>query len=509
MSNIKQLAGQTLWYGGSSILARFLNYLLTPYLTYKLSGSGYGEMSMIYASIPFLNVVFTYGIETAFFRFSGGKNNKDDVFSTASISIIVTTILLSGMLFLFRDDLQSILKLTSHPEFIIYLIIIIALDTLTTLPYAQLRLLGKPKKFALVRVTNIAVTIFFTYFFISILPRVVAEKPNGFLALIYIENYEVGYVILANVIASFVQFLQLSSVFFSFKLKFNKLLWNQMIIYSLPLLIVGFGGMINEVADRIMLGWWAPAATDQAKKFEVGIYSACYKLSILITLFIQGFRMGAEPFFFKQADEKNPQRTYARVMKFFVITICIMFLVVALYLDIWKYFIRNEKLWAGLTIVPILLLANMFLGMYYNLSIWYKLSNKTMYGAYITLAGAAVTLAINYFFIPYYSYVACAWATFFSYGVMMVISYYWGQKVYPIPYAVKKIVTYLLLAVAIYFIQKLFGLFIKNEFILMGIGTIFLLAYLGFIALLEQHELGKLPVVGKYFLKTRKTPDDI
>ncbi len=508
MSNIKQLAGQTLWYGGSSILARFLNYLLTPYLTYKLSGASYGEMSMVYACIPFLNVIFTYGIETAFFRFSGGKNNKEDVFSTASISVIVTTLVFSALMFIFKGDLQSILSLTLHPEFIIYLIIIIALDTLTTLPYAQLRLLGKPKKFALVRLTNILVTLFFTYFFISILPKVVAEKPNGFLALIYVEHYEVGYVIIANVIASFIQFLQLSSVFFSFKLKFNKLLWNQMIVYSLPLLIVGFGGMINEVADRLMLFWWSPAATEQAKRFEVGIYSACYKLSILITLFIQGFRMGAEPFFFKQADEKNPQRTYARVMKFFVITICIMFLVVVLYLDIWKYFIRNEKLWVGLTIVPILLLANMFLGMYYNLSIWYKLSNKTMYGAWITLAGAAVTLVINYFFVPHFSYIACAWATFFSYGVMMVISYYWGQRIYPIPYPVKKIVTYLLLAVGIYFIQKLFGIYIKNEFILMGIGTIFLIAYLGFIGLLEQHELEKLPVVGKYFLKTPKTPDE-
>ena len=508
MSNIKQLAGQTLWYGGSSILARFLNYLLTPYLTYKLSGSSYGEMSMVYATIPFLNVIFTYGIETAFFRFSGGKNDKAAVFSTASISVIVTTLVFSGLMYIFKADLQSILDLKFHPEFIIYLIIIISLDTLTTLPYAQLRLLGKPKKFALVRITNIAVTLFFTYFFISILPKVVAEKPNGFLALIYIEDYKVGYVIIANVIASFVQFIQLSPVFFSFKLKFDKILWNQMIVYSLPLLIVGFGGMINEVADRLMLYWWAPAATDQAKKFEVGIYSACYKLSILITLFIQGFRMGAEPFFFKQADEKNPQRTYARVMKFFVITICIMFLVVVLYLDIWKYFIRNEKLWVGLTIVPILLLANMFLGMYYNLSIWYKLSNKTMYGAWITLAGAAVTLAINFFFIPHFSYVACAWATFFSYGVMMLISYYWGQRVYPVPYPVKKIVTYLLLAVAIFFIQKLFSYFIQNEFILMGIGTILLIAYLGFIGLLEQHELGKLPVVGKYFLKTPKPPPE-
>ncbi len=229
-----------------------------------------------------------------------------------------------------------------------------------------------------------------------------------------------------------------------------------MMIYAMPLIIVGFGGMINEVFDRIMLSWLAPVTDITAAKDQVAIYSACYKLSILITLFIQAFRMGAEPFFFKQAEGKNPQKVYARVMKFFVITITVMFLFVALYIDIWKYFLSTDpaKLkiyWTGLKVVPILLLANMFLGIYYNLSIWYKLTHKTIAGAYITIIGAVITLLINYFFIPYFGYMACAWATFVCYGSMMVISFMWGQKDYRIPYAWRKLCAYIVIVVFHFF----------------------------------------------------------
>lgn len=489
-----------MWYGGSSILARFLNYLLTPYLTGAMTGSGYGEMSMVYAAIPFLNVIFTYGIETAFFRFSQKSEHKKDVFNTASVSVLASTLVFTSLLLLAHTSIASILRLEQHPEYVKYTIIIIGLDTLTTLPYALLRQEGRPKKFASVRITNIAVTIFFTYFFISILPRVVAEKPHGLLAGIYVKDYQVGYVIIANLIASSIQFLQLGKEFFSVRFNFNKILWKQMIVYSLPLLIVGFGGMINEVADRLMLGWWAPVAGEAAKKNEVGIYSACYKLSILITLFIQGFRMGAEPFFFKQADEANPQRTYARVMKFFVITISLMFLVVVLYLDIWKHFIRNKVFWTGLKVVPVLLLANMFLGIYYNLSIWYKITNRTLSGAWITLIGAGITLLINFTFIPYFSYMACAWATFFSYGSMMVISYIWGQKIYRVPYAWKKLVAFMAIAVALFFIHKGITALYGNFYFSLVTGTVLLLLYVRFIALIEQKELAKMPVIGKYFI---------
>jgi len=499
VSSIKNLAGQTVWYGASSIAARFLNYLLTPYLTAKLSGPGYGEMSLVYAAIPFLNVIFTYGIETAYFRFSRNEKFKNDLYSTASISIFASTFLLTALLVFSNTTVAHWLKLDEHPEFITYSAIIIALDTLTTLPFAKLRQQGRPKKFAMIRMASIILTIFLTYFFISICPKILAKNPDSFITIFYKKDYGVGYVILANLIASAFTLVLLYKELFSFKWKFNTVIWKEMMIYSMPLIIAGFGGMINETFDRIMLNWWAPVSSAVAAKNEVGIYSACYKLSILISLFIQAFRMGAEPFFFKQADGNNPQRTYARVMKFFVITITLMFLVVAMYLNIWKYFIRNTDFWTGLKVVPVLLLANMFLGIYYNLSIWYKITNKTMYGAWITVAGAAITILINYLFIPYFSYMACAWATFLSYGSMMLISYVWGQKHYRIPYAWKKLLAYMVIVVLIYFIHR--GIVALNNSVYLDFSsaTVLVLLYCWFIATIEKKELPKLPVIGKYF----------
>ncbi len=277
-----------------------------------------------------------------------------------------------------------------------------------------------------------------------------------------------------------------------------------MMIYSMPLIIAGFGGMINETFDRIMLSWLAPVTDITAAKDQVAIYSACYKLSILITLFIQAFRMGAEPFFFKQSEGKNPQKVYARVMKFFVITITVMFLFVSLYIDIWKYFLSTDpaKLkiyWTGLKVVPILLLANMFLGIYYNLSIWYKLTHKTIAGAYITIFGAIITLVINYFFIPYFGYMACAWATFACYGSMMVVSFIWGQKDYRIPYAWRKLSAYIVIVVFLFFVHKIFKHYVPGFMASILSGTFLILIYIAFLLKVEWREVRGLPVIGKYF----------
>ena len=498
--SIKKLAGQTVWYGASSIAARFLNYLLTPYLTGVLAVSGYGEMSLVYAAIPFLNVVFTYGIETAYFRFSNKEGFKKDIYSTSSISIFISTILLTALLLASNTSVAHWLRLDDHPEFITYSALIIAFDTLATLPFARLRQEDRPHKFAFIRIINILVTISLTYFFISVCPKIVADDPNGYVAKYYIKNYGVGYVILANLIGSFITLVLLSRELFAFKWKFNTAVWKQIMLYSLPLIIAGFGGMINETFDRIMLGWWAPVSNVTAAKTEVAIYSGCYKLAILISLFIQAFRMGAEPFFFKQAEAENPQRTYARVMKFFVITVTVMFLVVALYLDWWKYFLTKETYWEGLKVVPILLLANMFLGIYYNLSIWYKLTHKTISGAYITIIGAVITLVINYVFIPYYSYMACAWATFFCYGSMMVISFLWGQKAYRIPYAWKKLSSYIIIVVLLFFVHRTVLYFSGDQLIInLSTATFLLLVYLWFIITIERKEFKKLPVIGRFF----------
>lgn len=504
MSSIKKLAGQTMWYGVSSIAARFLYYLLTPYFTAKLSVAKYGDMSIMYSAIPFLNVLFTYGIETAFFRFATKDKNKKEIYNTAIISIITSTVFLTLLLIFLRSSIAHLLRLDNNPEFITYSALIIGLDTLTTLPFAKLRLEQRPRKYALIRISTIFLQIGVVYFLLSVCPRLASENPNGFIATFYNRDYGVGYIIIANLVASFFALVFLRNEFFSFEFKFNKQVWKSMIIYSLPLLIVGLGGVINETFDRIMLPWLANVNNITAAKDQVGIYSACYKLSILITLFVQAFRMGAEPFFFKQSESENPQKVYARVMKFFVITITTMFLVVSLYIDIWKYFLSTDpaKLkiyWTGLKVVPILLLANMFLGIYYNLSIWYKLTHKTIAGAYITLIGAALTLLINYFFIPYFGYMACAWATFLCYFSMMVISFIWGQRDYKIPYAWKKLCAYIIIVVLLFFIHEAVIRFFKGNLANFISATLLLVLYIWFVLNVEWKEFQRLPVIGKYF----------
>ena len=497
MSGIKKLAGQTMWYGVSSIAARFINYLLTPYLTFKFTSSQYGEMSIVYAFIPFMNVVFTYGMETAFFRFAN-KAEKEKVYSTTSLSLIGSTLLLTIALILLQQPLSILLQVKEHPEYLSLSAAIIALDALCTIPFARLRQDGRPVKFAVVKVGGILMNIISIYFFLSICPRLIAHDPSHWISQYFDPNWAVGYVLVANVIQNGFTFLLLSKELIGFQWKMDTALWKEMMVYGLPLILAGFAGMINETFDRIMLGWWAPVSTVDAAKAEVGIYAACYKLSILISLAVQAFRMGAEPFFFKQSQEENAPKVYARVMKFFVITLCFMFLLVALYLDLWKEFIRNPKMWVGLKVVPILLLANMFLGIYYNLSVWYKLGNKTIAGAYITLLGAAITLLINWIFIPYFSYMACAWATFACYGSMMVASYVWGQKEYRIPYATKKLVAYMVMVVMIFFIHKGAIYLYTARWFTLTLATLLLAVFAWFILLVEKKELQKLPVVGKY-----------
>jgi O-antigen/teichoic acid export membrane protein len=497
LSGIKKLAGQTMWYGVSSIAARFINYLLLPYLTFKLSLAIYGEFSLVYSFIPFMNVVFTYGMETAYFRFSNTKD-KETVYNTTSISLIFSSIILGALLILLRQPIAALLSVGKHPEYIIVVAGIIVIDALCSIPFARLRQEGRPIKFAFTKIGGIVINIAATYFFISTIPNFLTTHPTHWLNNYYTPNWAVGYLLLANLVQNFFVLLLLSKEFFGFKWNFDAKLWKELMVYGMPLIIAGFAGMINETFDRIMLQWLAPVKTAFEANSEVGIYSACYKLAMLITLAVQAFKMGAEPFFFSQSVDKNAPKLYARIMKFFVITLCIMFLMVALYLDVWKQFIRKPEMWVGLKVVPILLLANMFLGIYYNLSVWYKLGNKTMAGAWITVVGAGITLLINYTLIPYFSYMACAWATFACYGSMMVISFVWGQKEYPIPYAWKKMVTYIAIVTSFYLIQKGILYFYDPFWFQFATGTILLLIFIWFILLVEKKEFQKLPVVGKY-----------
>jgi O-antigen/teichoic acid export membrane protein len=497
LSGIKKLAGQTLWYGLSSIAARLLNYLLTPYLTSQsvLKSSFYGEMSLIYAAIPFLNVIFTYGLETAYFRFSKNKTTEAEVFNTSMMSLIFSTSLFTSILLIFRKDLALLLGVEKHPQYITWSAFIIAIDALTSLAFAKLRFEGRPVKFASIRIASILINIALTVFFLSVCPSIQKSHPHSFIGAFYNPDLGVGYIIIANLAASFFTLLLLIKELRAFRWKFNPKLWKQIILYSSPLILAGFAGMINETFDRIMLKWWSSAPTEDAAKVQVAIYNACYKLSILITLSVQAFRMAAEPFFFSVATGEQPQKVYARVMKFFVITICFMFLMVVLFLDIWKYFISSKIYWQGLKVVPILLLANMFLGIYYNLSIWYKLSNKTIAGAWITIIGAIVTLTINYLFIPKYGYIACAWATFLCYGSMMVVSFLWGQKQYYVPYAWRKLLAYIVISVMLYFIYSGFQLFGFDAWTNRGFALVLFILFTLLIINVEKTEIQRVKMI--------------
>jgi O-antigen/teichoic acid export membrane protein len=491
LSSIKKLASQTAWYGLSSIAARFISYLLTPYLTYKLTEIAYGEQSIVYSFIPFLNVIVTHGMETAYFRF-GSKENEEKIYHTSSFSMILVTALVIIGLLAWGAPIATLLQINLHPEYLHLVAWVVGLDALTTIPFSRLRLEGKPKKFAFIKVGGILLNIFATYTFISTLPQYALSHPTSFIARLYTPGWEVGYILVANIIQNIFVLILLQKEIRALRFSFDFALWREMMLYSLPLILVGFGGMINETMDRIMLGWWGPGGSPDANKALVGIYSACYKLAILITISVQAFRMGAEPFFFKQAQSDNAPKTYARVMKFFVITLCIMFLGVVLYLDIWKLFIRNPEMYIGLSVVPILLMANIFLGIYYNLSIWYKLSNKTMAGAWITLLGACITITINYLAIPHFGYMASAWATFFCYGTMMVVSYKWGQKVYFIPYATKKLIAYFVICLLIYGINNLVHMISNNQPFNYLFATILLVLFMVFVIKIEKKELKNL-----------------
>ncbi len=500
MTSLKKLAGETIWYGLSNIAAKFLNVLLTPIITYILRSdmqrSEYGDFSVLFSCISFINIVYTYGMETAYFRFSARGGDKDKLFQTTFTSLAVSSVLLSALIIYFRNAVCTFTGLDNHPEYINICVAIVAIDTMSAIPFAKLRQEGRPKKYAFTKVAGILVNIFATIYFIYYSPQKVAEFPTSRYSVWYHANTDVGFLLLANLAQSLVTFLLLYKEWNSWRFAFDLPLWRRIFAYSSPMIIIGLGGMVNETIDRIMLRKLVPLSELQAK-IEVGNYSADYKIAIFITLFIQAFKMSAEPFFFSRSTENDAPKTYARVMKWFVITLCIAFLFTALFLDIWKYFIgpqyRND-----LGVVPILLAANVALGIYYNLSVWYKITDKMYFGMIVTLVGAAITLFINFRYIPVYGMYACAWATLAAYGSMMVLSYVLGQHYYPVPYFLRKLLAYLSFMLGLFFLEQWVKHFTSNVPLRLASGAVLFFAFIRFIALIEKKELQGLPVIGKY-----------
>ncbi len=450
--SIKQLAGQTAVYGASNIVARFFNYLLVPLYTRVFVPEEYGVVTEMYAYVTFLLVVFTYGLETAFFRYVESDQEESTVFNTAFTSIIGSSVILSGILIIFAQPIAQLLSYPDHPEYIIWFSLIIGLDAIAKLPFAYLRYREKSFTFAGIKIANITVNIALNLFFLVLCPFVLQYYESTIwgqgIQKIYNPAIGVGYVFISNLAASSITLLLLLFQVWGYRFSVNITLWKRMLRFGGPLLIVGLAGMVNETIDRILLKLFLPYDMS-TKMAHIGVYGACYKLSILITLFIQAFRMGAEPFFFNQAKKEQAPRVYAEVMKYFVIVCGTIFLTIMVYLDIIKYFI-GEKFHGGLGIVPILLFANIFLGIYYNLSVWYKLTDRTFFASIISVIGALVTIALNIWWIPIIGYWGSAWATLCCYLVMMLISYVWGRQHYPIPYNWYKITFYLVLTLLLY-----------------------------------------------------------
>jgi len=485
---LQKLAGQTAIYGLPSIIGRLLNYLLVPLHTKKFSPSEYGEIVEMYSYVAFLVVLLTYGMETAYFRFqSKNGSNHQSIFSTVLISLFSTTTLFIALASLFANDIAVLLKYPDNSEYVIWFAYIVGLDAISSIPMARLRVENKAIRFAVINMINILVNIGLNTFWIwYCIPAYEAGDSNFILNTFYSPDIGIGYVFIANLLATIVKFLLLSPYFLKLDFSFSKKILKEMLIYGGPLLVASVAIIINETLDKILLKWLLleDLGLYQAKA-QVGIYGGVYKLSIIITLFIQAFRYAAEPFFFSHEKEKDARDTYAMIMKYFVIVCSIIFLSVMLYIDQLKHFVNNEAYWEGLHIVPILLFANIFLGIFYNLSVWYKLNGKTSYGAYIAVFGAIITIVLNVILIPIIGYTGSAWATLACYASMAIVSYLFGQKHYKINYSLKSIFFYLGLAFLFYWLSNMLQLE-SSSIIKIAINSLFLLAFLGIIFVLEK-----------------------
>jgi O-antigen/teichoic acid export membrane protein len=453
LSILKKLAGQTAMYGLSSIVGRLLNYLLVPLYTRLFLPEEYGVVTELYAYVSFLIIVLTYGLETSLFRFSKTEEDSAKVYSTILISILGSTATVIAVLIFLAPAIALEIGYPNHPEYIYWFIFIIGLDALSAIPFARLREENKAGKFALIKLINIFTNIGFNLFFLVFSPWVLQSDFQGlseFINYVYNPEIGIGYIFISNLIAAVVTIVLLIPDLIPRNWTFDFSLWKKIMAFSLPLLVAGLAGMTNESADRLMLKYLLPR---DISMYQVGIYGACYKIAILMTIFIQAYRYAAEPFFFAQFHEKNKTSTYATVMNYFVVAGCLIFLGVMLYMDVVKHFL-DEKYWEGLDVVPILLLANLFLGIYFNLSIWYKLTGKSMYGAYIAIIGAVVTIVLNLILIPKMGYMGAAWTTLVCYTLMMVISYLMGQKHFPVNYNLGKITAYIGLSAALFFVSE-------------------------------------------------------
>ena len=457
-----------------------MNFILVPLHVTALSTVGYSVNTTFFVWAAFFNVILTYGMETAFFRFFSNSDKKQQVFSTAFISLTVTTVLFFIIVFLFRDYLIGLVDLS--PKYFNMLLAILALDTLVVVPFAYLRASNRPIKFAGIKIFNIVIVVLVNYFFLWLVPEYPSLVPD-FVLDRYSSTDQVQYIFLANLLASGVTFLILLPYFFRSKIEFQFDIFKQMWKYGWPIMIAGIAFVINEMLDKILL-------KEMISEDIMGAYAGCYKLAIFMTIFVQAFRMGAEPFFFNHSKNENAKQTYANILNYFVIFGSFILLVMVVFLDLFKVLIiPNPDYWVTISVVPIILLANLFLGIYHNLAVWYKLTDRTKAGMYISIIGALITIVMNIILIPVIGFMASAYTTLAAYGAMMLISFYFGRKYYPVPYNLKSISLYLLLAIglsAVSFIYYRENYFMGALFLVIFLITVFLKERKDFKQILNQ-----------------------
>jgi O-antigen/teichoic acid export membrane protein len=483
LSVFKKLFQQTFIYGLATVLPRALAIVLVPLYTNVMEPSEFGVYATLMSYIILGNVVLSYGMETAFFRFINKRpKEKKQVQSTALTTVFISSISFFLIAYFLRKEIGSLIEFDTR--YVTYALLILVLDALAIIPFVWFRANQKPMNYAVIKIVNVCINLGCNLFFFLVLPKLITTNPNSIWESMHLSENKVLYVFIANIIASGATLLFILPQYFKIGFGFHKAICREMLKYAFPVLIAGIAFSINEAFDKILLAYLLP---DDIAKTEVGVYAACYKLGVFMTLFATAFRLGIEPFFFTHAKEKNAKETYALITKYFSILGCIIFLFVMVYVDFFKeLLIQDEAYWVALSVVPFILLANLCLGIYHNLSVWYKVTDRTRFGAYISVVGALITLGLNFVLIPIISYKGSAIATLAAYATMMCLSYYFGKKYYPVPYSVKKIGGYLLLAIL--FSGLSFYVFDRN----LIIGTVLLLVFLIIVVFSEKKEVAKI-----------------
>lgn len=449
MGDVKSLAKDTAIYGMSSIVGRFLNWCLVPLYTIMFPTTEYGIVTYVYSVIAIVLIILTYGMETGFFRFANHDRWKDpmQVYSTTLISLASSSTVFIVLVFIFLKPITHWMECDGHPSYTWMMAICVAIDAFTSIPFGYLRYRRRPMRFAILRLVNIGINIGLNIFFILCCPWLMKHAPST-VEWFYRPDFGIGYIFLANLIASFTTLLMLLPEISGFRWQFCSKLWKEMLKYSAPLLVLGIAGVMNQTLDKIL---FPNLYLHSDALSQLGIYGANYKIAIIMVMFIQAFRFAYEPFIFSQNKKEGhgAEKSYADAMKYFIIMALFIFMFVMFYLDILRYFI-SPKYFSGLKVVPIVMMAELFFGIFFNLSVWYKLTDKTIWGAWFSLLGLAMTIGFNAALVPSLGYMGCAWAAFICYGVMMTSSYIVGQIKYPISYPMRRIGTYVLISGLLY-----------------------------------------------------------